>query len=338
MIYNQPAEEIIKNTLKPFRIAWLFPEEELEKNPSDRLRRFQISRFININVIARNGSVNIFGYARIPDLKEKLEDVDIIVLLNIGEIDLDLCRYFRAKGKIILFDHCERIFGLASEDQVMQEVSAITCCSTALARTTDNYLKSRGIDQKIFVIRDPIDDDILVRDSVYLREENTALIMGMGANVQYVLPRLEEACTTAGYKIKIISEAGFSFPGHEFHIWEPDYRSDEYWIEHASKCSVALCCHDEFKFPDKGNVKVTMPMALGLPVIASPIESYKEAIRNGNNGFIVENNDWVTPLNALKDLGLSYIMGFRSQYTAKSFYSTEKIGLDYVSMIQELQA
>lgn len=338
MIYYQPAAEVTKSTLRPFKIAWLFPENVLEKNPSDRLRRFQISHFID--TVAYSSSMNLFHYAQQgPDLKERLEDTDVIVLLNIGEIDLDICRYFRAKGKIVLFDHCERIFGLASEDLIMQEVSAITCCSTALAKTTDGYLKSRGIDQKIFVIRDPVDDGIfLPRDTLNPTKENTALIMGMGSNVQYVLPTLEEACRTAGYRIKIISEADYCFPGHESHVWVNNPSSPDFWIGHTNDCSVALCCHDEYRFPDKGNVKATMPMALGLPVIASPVESYKEAIHSGINGFIVENNDWVTPLEALKDREIAYIMGLKAQYTAKTLYSTEKISLDYIAMIQELQA
>lgn len=330
MIFYQPMTDITINKLKPFKIAWLFPENELEKNPSDRLRRYQISRFINNNVIDKNKSINIFGYARVPDLKKRLDDVDILVLLNIGQIDLDLCRMFRERGKTVIFDHCERIFGLACEDLIMQEVSAITCCSRALANTTEMYLKNRGIDQKIFVIRDPIDDDIFLRKEYFEKEENIALLMGMGGNIIYTLPILEPICSAAGYKIRIISEPGLDSKNHEYRIWTLDT-----WIKDACSCSVALCYHDPYRYPDKGNVKVTMAMGLGLPVIASPVEAYREAIINGVNGFITD--DWVSCLELLKDYSLRYMMGFKAMHTAKALYSTEKIGLDYISMIQELQ-
>lgn len=336
MIYYQPTQDITNIRLKPFSIAWLFPRVELETNPSDRLRRFQISRFINENIIDGNRSINIFEYDKMPDIKDKLKDIDVMVIFGIGQFDVDLIRFFREKGGIVIFDHCERIFGLACEDTVMQEVSAITCCSTALANTTETYLKDKGIEQKIFVIRDPIDDDILNRDKTYIREENTALLMGMSGNVHYTLPFLKGACDKAGYRIKVLSERGQEYYGseyqnYEFLIWEPST-----WIEIACTCSIALCCHDIYKFPDKGNVKVTMPMALGLPVIASPMQSYKEVIRSGHNGFIAD-NDWVPPLEILKDPGVRFTMGLKAQYSAKTLYSTEKICLDYISMIQELQ-
>jgi glycosyltransferase involved in cell wall biosynthesis len=102
---------------------------------------------------------------------------------------------------------------------------------------------------------------------------------------------------------------------------------------------VALCCHDENKFPAKGNVKVTIPMSLGLPVIASPVEAYKEVVDHTYNGFILENSgDWEKRLIELKDPFLKHIMGLRAHQKVLSNYSTEKIGLDYLSMIYHLQS
>ena len=158
--------------------------------------------------------------------------------------------------------------------------------------------------------------------------------MGMGANVQYVMPTLEKYCAEAGYKIMLLTETGFTYPRHQVEYWTP-YT----WIDHALKCSVALCFHNIDQFPAKGNVKVTTPMSVGLPVIACPIDSYKEAIDHGYDGFIAyKDSDWVEHLNFLKDKGKRNMMGLRARQSAITKYSTMKIALDYIAMINYLQS
>jgi hypothetical protein len=256
-----------------------------------------------------------------------LLNFDVIVFFNIGTYDEALCKILRDNNKVIIFDHCENIFGLGSEDAIMGYASAITCCSKALADLTDQYLSQRGIEKNIFVIRDPLDDSSPL--PIAPLKKNTALIMGMGGNVRYVLPTLEPICEKAGYQILILSEAGLSCSSiHNYKIWSP-YT----WIEDACLCSVALCYHNEAQFPAKGNVKVTTPMSLGIPVLASPVASYKEAICD-TNGFICENEgDWVKRLIELKNPIFRHFMGRRARQKALSEYSTDKIGLDYLSMI-----
>jgi hypothetical protein len=329
-IYFQPAEELKgKAFSSPFRIAWLFPQADLI-NPSNRLRRFQISKYLNN--LPNIYSENFYEYPKIPNIKEKLIGFDVVVFFNIEQFDQDLSRFLSENSKIIIFDHCENIFGLGCEDAIMGWATAITCCSTALANLTEKYLKQKGLNHRIFVIRDPLDD--LYPLPRALLNQDIALVMGMGGNVQYVLSTLEPACERAGYKILILSEPGFPFSKHIYKFWSP-YT----WIEDVCTCSVALCCHDEYRFPAKGNVKVTIPMSLGLPVIASPLESYKEVVDHSYNGFIIENSgDWEKRLTELKDPFLRSMMGFRARQKVLSNYSTEKIGLDYLSMIHHLRS
>lgn len=336
MIFKQPALEIPQNTqLKPLSIAWLFPHADLSRDPSNRLRRFQLHRYFQSLYSVESSTFTL--YDKISDLRSQLLYFDVVVLFNVTEFDRDLCRYLRGQGKTVIFDHCENIFGLGAEDEIMHTVSAITCCSTALANNTEGYLSRYNFNQNLFVIRDPLDGEIEKKSIKPLPgpfgSTNLALIMGMGANVQYVIPLLEEACIKSGYRVRILTEAGFDFPNHEVRVWSP-YS----WTYDAMECDVALCCHDKGMFAAKGNVKVTNPMALGLPVIATSIESYTEAITDGYNGLIVESPDlWPTCLDKLKDQGLRNIMGLRARQTAFNNYGTDKIALDYLSMIALLR-
>jgi len=322
------------SSLRPFSIAWLFPHADLAKDPSNRLRRYQISHHLSgmTGIVTR--SENFFFYDKKPGLREQLLNYDVVVLFNINEIDRDLVLFLKEKGKIVIFDHAENLFGLGFEEEIMKNVSAITCCSTALSKMThDIYLKQKlGIDKPVFTIRDPLDDSIFQYARPYPRGDNVALVMGMGANVQYVLPTLEKFCAEAQYDILILTEAGFSFPGHQVEYWTP-YT----WISHANKCSVALCYHSVAQFPCKGNVKVTTPMSLGLPVIAVPIEAYTEAITDQYDGFIAHTEKmWVDYLVYLKRRGTRNIFGLRAKQAAITKYSTQKIALDYLSMISFL--
>lgn len=329
-VYYQPAEELKgKVSPRPFRIAWLFPQADL-LNPSNRLRRYQISRYLN--GIPNTNSENFYNYTKIPDLRAQLLNFDVMVLFSIDQFDQELCQYLSEYRKIVIFDHCENIFGLGCEDPVMTWASAITCCSTALANLTEKYLHQKGLNHRIFVIKDPL-DDLFPLPAAPLNKD-IALVMGMGGNVQYVLPTLEPFCEKAGYKILILSEPGFSFPSkHIYKVWTP-YS----WVEDACQCSVALCYHDAARFPAKGNVKVTTPMSLGIPVIASPVEAYKEAVDHTSTGYIAENpRDWEEKLIDLKEF-IKYPMGLRARQKALANYSTEKIGLDYLTMLYHLQA
>lgn len=339
MIFQQPAEQLKlafpKNSVK-FRIAWLFPQSDLATNPSSRLRRYQISQYLS-NLYGAIQSEDIFYYESRANLRMELVAYQVVVIFNIGGFDRDLCNFLRDNGKIVIFDHCENIFGLGHEDAVMEAATAITCCSLTLAVLTENYLRDRGISKPIFVIRDPIDESALdlplPRGDFSNFNSNQALVMGMGANVQYILPFLDNICEETGYEILIISEHISVSPKHLFKVWTP-YT----WAEQARTCSVALCYHDKDRFPAKGNVKVTTPMALGLPVIAPPIGSYLEAIDSGVNGYIAtEKWEWVNALNELKDPHRRLNMGLRARQKTLTNYSTEKIGLDYLSMINYLR-
>jgi len=329
----QPNQDVQNRKLKPFSIAWLFPHVDLPRDPSNRLRRYQISNYLKKMAGIVYRSENIFFYDKRPDLQNELLEFDVVVFFNINDIDLALIKFLNEKGKLTIFDHAENIFGMGQEDAIMRHVSAITCCSTNLAKRTYDYLEQdHNIDKPVFVIRDPLEDSVLDFNPDP-QGENVALIMGMGANVQYVIPTLEGYCNQTGYKMLLITEAGFTHPYHKLEYWTP-YT----WMEHAMQASVALCFHNINQFPAKGNVKVTTPMSLGLPVIACPIEAYSEAISNGRDGFIASTDaQWLEALSLLKDKDFRTMMGLRARQSAIANYKTEKITMDYLAMIADLQ-
>lgn len=64
----------------------------------------------------------------------------------------------------------------------------------------------------------------------------------------------------------------------------------------------------------KSENRLTLKMAVGLPVVATPIPAYEQVIEQGVNGFLARTpKDWQQCLSALRDPGLRRAMGERAR-------------------------
>ena len=72
----------------------------------------------------------------------------------------------------------------------------------------------------------------------------------------------------------------------------------------------------------KSENRLTMKMALGLPVVASPVPAYLDIIEQGVNGFIASSTaEWRSCLEALRDPALRRSVGARARQTVAQRYS-----------------
>jgi len=346
MVHKEPSLNC-KNNFKAFRIAWLFPNMDIVKDPAYRIRRYNIYKELNkynylavknemfvygckINTIDFNYFKAAYGEGDIDKFNNYLKDhFDIIVFFNVSEYDYKLIEKLTGLGKKCLFDHSENVFKLPYEDEIMNACTAISCCSTSLASITDSYLKKIGIVKDIYIIKDSIESskDIIKAPT----STNRAVLMGGVGNIVNIANPLLEICKESGYDFVTISDIDYN-KEYETKKWTP-YT----WIDDMISCDVALCYNDPINFPAKSNIKVTTAMALGLPVIANTIESYKEAIMHEYNGYIAKNkDDWVKYLNLLKSNELRATIGLRAHNSAFEKYSIKKICLDFISMISNI--
>jgi GT2 family glycosyltransferase len=207
----------------------------------------------------------------------------------------------------IVFDHCEALFGYKHEDECMREAHLITCCSTKLEEMTNEQGYTHTA-----VIKDPSElktpKNPLVYDDRY--EKPKAVYLGMGGNSFLVTEYLKDTIESAGYDLIVISEWDDATVK-----WD-----EETWADEMTKCDVALCPQRVDIQPAKSNVKLTAAMPLGLPVLASPIQSYKEIIEHGENGFICETKDqWHEALVKLKDPKTREKIGKAGQEAIKAY-------------------
>ena len=74
----------------------------------------------------------------------------------------------------------------------------------------------------------------------------------------------------------------------------------------------------------KSENRLTMKMAVGLPVVASPVPSYKSIIEQGMNGYIADGrSDWMAYFDALRDPELRKRVGERARASVIHRFSRE---------------
>ena len=84
--------------------------------------------------------------------------------------------------------------------------------------------------------------------------------------------------------------------------------------------------------------KITLGMALGLPAVASPQQSYREALDHKGGGIIAATaEDWQDALHKLcSSPGLRAQMGQAAQETVRECYATQVVSRSYMEVLQEL--
>jgi len=282
------------------RIVWLIPQLDLD-NPSIRLRRFNIHQKLNEMGIE---SVIIKDYYD-KDIYNQLQSFDIIIFTQISRYDYELM--LRLKDKRLIQDHCEALFGLPYETEAFNTADVIACCSTKLEELT----RQNGF-QNTSVIRDAIEDTAkkFKISHNYDRDKLKAGYIGMGGNSFIVSDYLKDTIERAGYEIILCTEWD-----NATHKWTRDT-----WMDVMNDCDVILCPQRTEIQPAKSNVKATTAMALGMPVIASPIDSYKECIRHGENGYLCHTKEqWYDALIELKDPQKRKQIGLKAKEVIESY-------------------
>jgi GT2 family glycosyltransferase/predicted negative regulator of RcsB-dependent stress response len=289
------------------KVAWLTPGCSL-LDPSFRIRRFNIHNNLK-NVGIESNLIHDYKGKSIYDIRSKVGEADIIIFTVLGFEELELMKYFKTLNKKIVYDFNEAIFGYPSQHECFNECDAIVCCSTTLAELTIN----NGYQSKrVVVIKDAI-EDIKNKPAANYSDRYAkpkALYIGMGGNSFLATEYLKDAIDKAGYDLEVITEWDNATKKWDLNTWPMD----------MCNADVVLCPQRISVQPAKSNVKVTSAMDIGIPVIASPIQSYKEVIKNGENGFLCDKQEeWYDALVKLKDPKVREKIGLAGKESVKDY-------------------
>ena len=88
----------------------------------------------------------------------------------------------------------------------------------------------------------------------------------------------------------------------------------------------------------KSENRLTLKMALGLPVVASPVPSYLDVIEQGVNGYIAHTrSEWLDALHALRDPRHRKDVGAAARESVLQRYSMERQARRLITVFDELR-
>lgn len=288
--------EIIKAAMKATAAAdtaspkylWFIPYFS-PIDPSQRIRRLNVHRAMEQQGVSSKLATNYHGVP-MDALLEGIKEADVLILSSYTARDKEILSLAHTLGKRVILDFNEAILDNQDVLYMLKNVDMVVCCSTKLAEMVTPLSKA------VTVIPDAIEEKLPPgKRHTYVRVDRTkpkALYIGMGGNSFLVKDHLRATIEGAGYQLVVCTE------------WEDaDIRWDmETWPEVMADADVVLCPQRVDVQPAKSNVKVTQAMALGIPVVASNLQSYKEVIKNGWNGYLCTGlKEWAEALTALKD-------------------------------------
>src|SRR4029077_12887758 len=115
-------------------------------------------------------------------------------------------------------------------------------------------------------------------------------VSSMGGNIE-TADFLKPIIADLGMELVTMSE----WPQHNV-LWKR-----ETWLQGLSKADIVVCPQRTSQ-PAKSANRATQAMALGLPVVASPLAAYKKAIMHKETGFICDTpGEWRHWLEFLRD-------------------------------------
>ena len=318
------------------------------------------------NSIAR-GKLGNFLSATITYSLEKCvraiaESADVVIIGRASNLQVYLLtKVLKRRNVKIIFDLDDALFlpvgslfgvkvrpGSFYLEKILKDADYITVNGHYLLHYAKNF------NHKISIIHDPIDTELF---SPKKKEgDPDKIVIGWQGNARVhrenlamlVKPLKEIAKECGNVKFKIASYLGDSLIKEMFSpledLMEVDYGSER-WLPIKSFAEL-IYDFDIMVAPLKGNIwyegksalRAGLGMAMGIPVVASPVGEQKYVIRHGINGFLAKSEDeWVKYLSILiEDDNLRNRMGEEGRKIAEKELSMEVNGKKLYEIIKSI--
>lgn len=284
-------------------------------SPQYRIRTYHIDRWLRgqgykSQIGSSNGDVVVFSDSSPLQEIEQARDnnPDSVLILNICEDTETFCSKEQMELEILRY----------------KAVDMVVCCSNVLADKIRSY--DSGI--KTCVIEDAVEIDFRLNCEYDRKTQLTIGWIGMGGNVVHA-EELRSTIESLGHKLVTIHEHDNADIKWDINTWQHD----------LAQCDIAIAPIDYEAQPSKSSNKIATYMALGLPVIASPLDAYNRVIQNGHNGFIADStSEWRHYLILLSNSDLRRQIGEAGKETARQQFHIDVIGKRWADIIDGNQS
>lgn len=234
-----------------------------------------------------------------------------------------------------------RWFGYPVLDFMIKDSDAITVGSSYLAEY------AYKLNRDVHIIPTAIDTTIF---RPLPRDENTVPVIGWVGNAPNHIHNLELVVeplreVAKGHRIKFSVVSGLGDHRIENMFPSTERVAVDYGLNTMTRpelvpalindFDIALCpLRDTPFFRGTCAMKGITCMAMGIPVVASPVGEYRNLIRDGENGFLAgSSEEWVQKVEMLiGDKGLRERIGREGLRTVQEGYSLERVGKRFAEL------
>ncbi len=147
--------------------------------------------------------------------------------------------------------------------------------------------------------------------------------------IDAMAPMLRKLSETHEFEFRIVGNFDYSMPGMDLKVVRFDKAQEIADLEHFD-IGIYPLVDDPFVY-GKSGLKAIVYMAMGLPVVASPIATTPLVVRHGENGFLARTEDeWLESLGRLiNDPDLRRQLGEQARRDAVDRFSKEAVAGEY---------
>lgn len=297
VLHDTPSIEV--QATKPntgVKIGWVTAGASLEV-PQYRIRTHNVNRWLQSK-----------GYASQIIDSSRIGEFDVLVFDDVYRQEgFDNITRAKEMGKRVIVNICEDWFGFENQwySKCIALADTVITCSPALTEK----VKAHELNSNVMDIEDAIESDMRLNCEYQERKLRVGWV-GMGGNAVHA-EKLRPIIEKCGYELVTIHEHANATIKWDLNTWQQE----------LAKCDIAIAPCDYVNQPCKSNNKVTTYMALGLPIICSPLPAYTRLIRTGVNGFVANNDaEWEQYLTILKDAEVRRRIGQAGKQIARAYH------------------
>lgn len=296
------------------KVRWLIRGKS-EDEPSTRIRRLNVSKWLNSRGIdSKVSEAYAQGSVDVGALLAELRIADVVVFTQFSAVDRELMERLNRAGVATVYDMNEDLEDYEGLEELLDTAKVNIFCSTALK---EKY----GENRTGFAIFDAFETPEKPLDHSYAPHGKDGKVRvlwsGMGGNAQNA-EFLRPICQELGMEFLVMSE------------WQTADISwkKETWLEHLNGADIVVSPQRMQVQNCKSNTKATQPMSLGIPIVVSPLQAYKECVKDRENGFICSTpEEWKAVLTALRDSQELRERIGKNAKAAVTGYSIDMVGL-----------
>jgi glycosyltransferase involved in cell wall biosynthesis len=252
----------------------------------------------------------------------------------------------------VVFDFDDAVFidrdsGLLQPEALLKKLIFIFRCSRMVI-AGNSYLAefAKKFNTKVEIIPTPVNSDIYCpRQKPMSGQRVTIGWMGTASNLKYLfplIPVMKQILADSKVRFLIITDLAekpeqLNFSERiEFKAWQAETEIDDLRLFDIGLMPLA----DDPYTRGKCGFKLLQYMAVGIPVVASPVGMNCQIVEDGINGFLANSQkEWLDKLRTLcADENLRQRMGMAGRESIKEKFSLQKFSGQWISLLQRIAA